>query len=427
MRTVAIGLVALALAPAGCLQEVGNGGGAVPGGDGGVFGEGSGGGGFRVDPCSPTPLAGTDPVRAGFASCCTKGDAHCVPSSQVSSQLGSAFSQCSAGGGAGLCLPDAVIQGGSDYLPASCRSLNDADGVCLSKCIALVADNPNSILLPQSSCREDELCVPCINPLDMKPTGACALEEAICGGGPVTPPASDGGAALMCPYTGPPVISPAMFPACSPACGGAHCVPAAQVPAAQRGLLAACSGGYCVPDKLIAAAGNYVPPSCAPFAGAPAEGRCLSSCLPSVSAQAARLSQATCGGGELCVPCSDPLTGMATGACTTSCDMPKQPPYRFPDCCQAQATCVPSTQVPAAQQGNLEQRECTTGMLCVPKENLPGSTVQPTACTARLGRGTCVSKCAKLPLGGFIFLQDVCTPDQVCVACALAGAGTPGC
>ena len=430
LRTTVIGLCGLLLIQAGCIEDppaAGNGGLGAGGGGGGGGGAG-GGAGLRVDPCSSSPLAGIDPVRAGMNSCCTKGDAHCVPSNAVSSRLSSAFSDCETGDGSGgLCLPDAVLRAGSDYQPPACASLNGAAGVCLSKCIPQVADNPNAVLLPQATCQEDELCVPCINPLDGKPTGACTLRESLCGGDTTAPPAADGGTVgPMCPYTGPAIIDPATFPACSPSCGGAHCVPSAQVPAAQRSLLAACSGGYCVPDKMIAAAGNNVPATCAPFAGAAAEGRCLSACLPSVSSKAAQLQKATCDTGELCVPCNDPLTGMSTGACATSCDMPRQPAYRFPDCCEAKATCVPSAQVPTAQQSSLEQRECTTGMLCVPKENLPGSTVAPRTCTARLGRGACVSKCAKLPLGGVIFLQDVCTPDQVCVPCALA-SGVPGC
>ena len=61
-------------------------------------------------------------------------------------------------------------------------------------------------------------------------------------------------------------------PACErPACTGAHCLPAAFVPAAQQALLAACgsgaTAGFCTPDNIMEAGGNVQPTSCTPFAG----------------------------------------------------------------------------------------------------------------------------------------------------------------
>ena len=151
----------------------------------------------------------------------------------------------------------------------------------------------------------------------------------------------------MCPWSGPPVVDPTTFPSCSPSCGGAHCVPSAMVPAAEQALLATCPGGFCAPDPIISTAGNYVPPTCAAFTGTPAEGRCMSTCIPSVEAQASELHQHSCASGTLCAPCYDPFSGADTGACHVGCDKPKNAPYKFPLCCSSQGTCVPTENIPS--------------------------------------------------------------------------------
>jgi hypothetical protein len=238
---------------------------------------------------------------------------------------------------------------------------------------------------------------------------------------------------LTCPWTGPAVFDPAAFAACSPACGGAHCVPAGIVPLPEQSLLAACTDGLCAPDPLIATDGNYIPPSCVAFAGTGAEGRCLSTCLPGIAAQPS-LEQSTCAAGDMCAPCTNPYTGVSTGSCTTSCDAPAQPPFTFPGCCFVSGTgltgtCVPSSQVPAAEQSSLAQDVCpssSAGYLCVPDEYLPGGT--PSTCTVTLpipGPGACVSLCLNEP-NLSLFSQQQCPNNHVCVPCSVAPT-TPGC
>ena len=335
---------------------------------------GTGGGGPEsFDPCSSNPSPGFDPDARGLAKCCTdgvyQGPAHCVPGDVVPAAVASGLAMCPAGG---LCLPDKAIRAGASYQPATCTALAMSPGGCLSLCIPRIANDPQVGLLPQDVCADDEVCVPCVNPLSMVSTGACQLLDPMCGG--------DGGAAedagpAMCPYSGPPIIDPATLSDCAPVCGGAHCVPANLVSAAQQPLLASCMAGtqpgLCAPDELIESGGNYLPPPCRSVAGA--EGRCISTCLPSVAAQAAQLPQDSCAAGQKCAPCFNPVGAdptAATGACTIACDAPKEPPLQIscpwtgpplvdpttfaacsPTC--GGAHCVPTANVPVAQQALL--------------------------------------------------------------------------
>jgi len=287
--------------------------------------------------------------------------------------------------------------------------------------VCLPAIAAKQSLLPQAGCAGGNKCAPCFDPTAPDPTAPTGACDTACDSAKEPP------VVLTCPWTGPPVGDPTSFPACSPACNGAHCVPASQVPAAQQSQLATCAGGFCLPDPLISTAGNYVPPACTPIQGAPAEGRCLSKCLPAVVSQASQLVQDTCGAEELCVPCYDPFTAASTGACTTTCDQPTQPPYTFPPCCDfngsSQGTCLPQSKVPADQQANLLQDTCPASFLCVPDEYLPNPTVPISTCSGLLGTGACVSECTNVP---GIFGQNDCPDNHLCVSCLFAPS-TPGC
>jgi hypothetical protein len=251
---------------------------------------------------------------------------------------------------------------------------------------------------------------------------------------------------LTCPWTGPPVIDPTTLPQCdNGGCSGAHCIPSAYVPAAEQALLAPCNGGagFCAPDEIISTADNFIPVSCDPFPGSGAPGRCLSSCIPSIEAQASTLVQSTCMSGELCAPCNDPFTAASTGACALSCDTPPTTPFTFPQCCDdgmgaLTGTCVPTAQVPSSQQSELSQSgngnsaACpanAANYLCVPDEYLPAPYNHPSLqfCQATFLDlcGTCVSQC--------IVNNDLnalgpsnCAANHKCVPCDLASS-TPGC
>jgi hypothetical protein len=192
-----------------------------------------------------------------------------------------------------------------------------------------------------------------------------------------------------------------------------------------------------VPDPIISTADNYKPPACTAFAGTTAEGRCLSNCLVAVVQQPS-LEVSTCNAAlEHCAPCYDPFSGAATGACTTvSCDLPTQPKYTFPWCCNdngiAEGRCIPKTQVPSGQQGSLNQDACpSNSYLCVPLENLPGGRGQ--GCHVSFTPvppfnydGSCISNCVNLGLGT-LYPQANCPSNHTCIPCSSAPGGSAGC
>src|SRR5581483_10250134 len=101
-------------------------------------------------------------------------------------------------------------------------------------------------------------------------TGTPGSSSAVGSGG------DNGGGGSNCTTVQATAMDPTTLPDCSPACGGAHCVPAANVPANVAAQLAACTGGYCVPDAQIKAP-TTPPPSCKSLNGA--DGVCLSVCV----------------------------------------------------------------------------------------------------------------------------------------------------
>ena len=413
----------------------------------------SGGGGKKPMDCPP--IVGVDPSTLGD-SCCKMGPAHCVDDAKVPGNLASSFDTCkSKAGGAGHCLPDTIIKAGGDYVPTPCQvPVFKVDGVCLSKCIPLIYNNPNANLLNKATCTEGEVCVPCVSPLDSMPTGACSLPAPGC------PGPQDGGAAgmggkggaggggQMCPYTGPPILDPTQFPACSPACGGAHCLPATLVPAAQASQLSKCKSpdgmdGYCTPDPFIASAGNAVGKTCKSVAGV--EGRCLSTCLPAISDQASLLPKDICGDNEKCAPCFNPFATdptAATGACTLAGDKPKDPPTEikcpytgppvldpamFPACSPtcAGAHCVPGSLIPTSLQSQLQ---ACAGGFCAPDSLVKsGGKANPPVCKSIAGvEGRCLSTCLPAIADQASLLpKDSCADGEKCAPCYNPTAANP--
>ena len=390
------------------------------------------GGAATLTPMDPATLP-----ACGAAVCADSPNAHCVPADKVPANVAAQLAQCSDG--ASYCVPDSFIRSGG-AAPPTCKSLNGADGVCLSVCVPQVKQYES--LLPQDSCAADERCAPCINPLTNMPSGACDIGKATgCTTGGSTPSGSAPPPAPMCPYLGPPLVDVSTLPACG---DGAHCVAASLVPAAMASQLAPCAApatGLCAPDVFIQSAGNYIPKSCASLDGA--EGRCLNVVIPQVKAQAAQLTQDICQTYEKCVPCYSPIDGKDTGACGLSCDPgPQKPKVLFQACCTLnnapQGKCVPKTVIPMSLQANLDNDVCTNQDtdLCVPTENLDPN-FKPKACTGQglIGgqyTGVCLSKCLKF---GFFqqlgISQGSCDDLHDCAPCTnpLTGqpTGAPGC
>jgi hypothetical protein len=429
--------VGVSLAAYGCSADDINGAPLNAGDDGATTSSGgSGGSDGSGGSCTPTPPPNLD--LSSLPSCCTVGSAHCVPTEDVSAADQAQLASCSGG----YCVPDPFINH-PNYTSPSCNAYNNTPGVCQSLCVPQV-DQYKSILT-RDTCAATELCSPCINPLTMKPTGACEPHGPRSGGGQCT---ADGGTSDSggpgggdegggaCPYKGPPLIDPSTLPACGSA-AGAHCLQASLVPTAMKSLLATCSGGFCVPDVFIESANNYIPPTCSSLDGA--EGRCLNQNIPQIAAEGSQLTQSTCQSYERCAPCFNPIDGKKTAACNLSCDPgPTKPTVLFPKCCNENGTdegrCVPSTVISSTEQKSLSQGVCTTsGDLCVPSEMLSStgtSSFKPPTCTANgflIGQysGVCLSKCLSFGIQGFTLAQGSCDAKHTCAPCTTPFTGQP--
>jgi hypothetical protein len=352
--------------------------------------------------CSIGDDPGPSEPPATFAPCCGQLGV-CVPQGLVPAAQQSLLGQDSCKAGA-LCAPRAVIEGGATYAPPACTTLGfGSEGRCLPSCLPPVA--AQSARLGQSSCGEHELCAPCTDPIKNQSTGSCSLGADH---GPAAPEA--------------PVQT---------CCGGlGHCLPDVLLKQSEREQLGpdSCSAAQtlCVPDAF--AAPDFRPATCTASA-AGVEGRCLPACLPQLGKQLDRLHRDGCAELELCAPCVDPISGMATGACTLGADSgPSGPPQVFGSCCGGAARCVPDGSVPEQQRTQLARESCGgEHELCVPSELLEPSFV-PQSCTvsALQAEGRCVSHClAAVAAQPSAFAQDGCGQGQVCAPCYNPLTGSP--
>ncbi len=251
---------------------------------------------------------------------------------------------------------------------------------------------------------------------------------------PSTPPGdkADDPAEPTCPHEGPAIIDPAGLPAC-PQCGGGRCVPEAALPPDAADLaskLGTCPtpGTLCVPDVFVETMGNFIPTTCQSVAGA--EGRCLSMCLPDVAEKAELLPQGVCAGTERCVPCFDPVTQEATGACDIACDPgPIEEAQPLAECCQGLGHCVPTAAVPGDKIDNLLGEECpqdSGAMVCAPDIFIDDPNYKPAACNTKIlsiifgdefKPGVCLPECMKGTEDSLFIHNDGCQPNFNCVPC----------
>jgi hypothetical protein len=397
-----------------------------------MIGDGGSTGGETCEGPLGPPITGA--ALTAMPSCCAaeQGQAHCLSNDKMPAELKGFLEACDSGSS---CIPDSFLKTGAAEPPATCTAFG-GNGVCLSRCIPQVAENAG--LLRADTCTgADELCVPCISPLDNMPTGACdLLELATCvgeGGGTNPPPSAACDDPATCNYEAScaPVIDPTALTSCG---ADAHCLDAALITdPAQAAQLAKCTDPtkLCVPDVFIKTGGKFTPASCTSVAGA--EGRCLSRVLPAVAGQEDLLPQATCASNELCTPCYNPIDGTSTGACNLSCDVgPTQPAKTFASCCDARAKCVPSAAIPDAQEENLEQDSCMTAELCVPTQILndgPFPTCNANSIILGSYTGVCLSDCLDFGIQGIALARGNCAANNKCAPCVQNGqpTGAPGC
>lgn len=271
---------------------------------------------------------GIDVDIAGLAACCqNEGAAHCVPEDKISDSAKEMVSTCPTGG---VCIPDTIIQGKP---PATCDS-GYGPGVCVSVCVKAIS--AKAAMLQQATCASNELCAPCLTPLDHKPTGACELGKPQPQSAPTKPCTPKATASAPLPAATPSGGSPATPsptpPAPSPdagsstgtgatggpasCCGGkGTCVPEAAVSADRRESL---EQKECAETKLCAPTENvdpsFAPKSCIGQAFASSyEGVCLSNCLVFNVVEEAVSSRGTCDADHRCMPCKTPW-GRDTGA-----------------------------------------------------------------------------------------------------------------
>ena len=386
-----------------------------------------------ADPGCEGPLGGPrDP--SGMPECCPEyGGAHCT---DVPADFQSLVEPCAKGG---YCVPDEFIETGGVFTPKPCTAFDGSEGVCLSACIPQVKEVAS--ILEQDVCEAHERCAPCV--FGSKDTGACEIvgtcEDA-------TSSSSSSGSGPSCddPSTceydcDTPAVDPSILTECT-TCGGAHCVPTAQIPdPALVDQLDSCDAeSVCVPDEFIVTNGKFIAETCKSVAGA--EGRCLSRCLPEIASQAAQLPQDICPETHLCAPCYNPQSGEDTGACRISCDSgPAGPPQTFAKCCNNgegvdEGTCVPTSLVPADQVEQLGEDSCAQDSgpaVCVPDVFLnaqqSGMPYLPQSCDTgfwiqsffgdEFSQGGCLPECIPEVDGTPFLVQDDCPEEWKCVPC----------
>jgi len=366
------------------------------------------------DPFSGEPTGVCDlPGDAGpieppmpFLRCCAELGT-CIPTELVPDDQRQLLGPDTCGGGDALCAPDALLDP-DGYVAPTCLGPGNQEGRCLADCLPQVAEQGG--LLAQGSCDDAHSCVPCYDPLSGEATGICSL------------PGDPG-----------PLLPPMPYERCCEGTG--TCVPGELVPVEQRDLLgedtcAQATPNMCTPNAFLAP--DYVPPAC--DGAGDLEGRCLSTCLPLVADQIELLSQADCEDVQACVPCYDPFSGEATGACSLPGDPgPAGPPVTFAKCCEIQGrqegTCIPAELLPEAQVDSLPQESCAEDtQRCVHESLLVDPPVAPPTCSAGFfGEGRCLRECmVEGGLAGLVSQQD-CADNDLCVPCSILGNPTGVC
>jgi hypothetical protein len=352
-------------------------------------------------------LYGDQPVETTpqtFPKCCNDLGA-CVPTSLVPDAQRAQLGADTCTGSDVLCAPAELAD--SRVKPPTCTTFApyNFEGRCLPDCLPDVQAQADR--LTQGTCTEHHLCTPCWDPLTGAATGACTLNG-----------------------DQPAQTTPQTFPKCCSTIGA--CIPVGLIPDAQEGDLGkdTCtqSGVLCVPTELSDP--TFIPPTCDSLGGC--EGRCLPACLPAVAAQADRLQQATCAQYHECAPCTDPISGVATAACTLNGDTRKEAVCTFPKCCpgtnnQTRGTCVPDVALTASQASSLPQLECPDATWsCVPDLKANNPTAKFPTCTAPFSiaclnplgcPAACVPNCILDSATAGLLVQATCSAGELCAPC----------
>lgn len=379
------------------------------------------------DPCPPS-MSGMPDITILTACTGTKGSkGRCAPKVILGS-FADTFEKASCKD-TQVCLPEELIKNGSKVSLKKCDVAGN-EGRCfwpLAKELLAKYDFLKSMTKDQ--CQDEQVCAPCLNPLNDQPTGICSLgaEPSPECKAKADKDAAKGGfaAGLACPLDEP-ILDPENLPPldCS---SNMACVDKALV-GDQASKLKPCSKGVCAPLKSVIRAGNYVPKTCKSLNGA--EGRCANVGIPAIAEQKALLPKADCDDDERCAPCFDPRTGEDTSSCRqATCDAPKEKPKPFASCCGDGGRCVPKSAVgTAADDGTLGPDSCTGDTpVCAPNPLVGVS--PPRKCSLVGSEGICVSDCTILGLKSRFaeLITRDCQEGELCAPCSQLPPGTSGC
>ncbi|MBN1654727.1 MAG: hypothetical protein JXA30_13230 [Deltaproteobacteria bacterium] len=324
----------------------------------------------------------------------------CIPKDIVvestSKSMAEGLGEDTCGSNSGLlCVPDDLAAGN---IPEFCKSVLEMEGRCLPDCLPEVAEMTTP--LPQSSCPEYFVCVPCYDPFTGAMTDACLTVNDT--------PRSVGKS----------------FDSCCESNG--YCVPVDLLDLTED-QLAALGKDSCDPDqnlmcvpKVFIEDPDFVPDPCTSIANS--EGRCLPECLPSITELPVSLPQDVCPDSFVCAPCFDPFTGELTDACTLTGDPgPAEEPVSFAACCEGLGYCVPRQILTEDQSSMLNQDSCEKDkeLLCVPSIFTDADGYQPKTCISlNRNEGRCLPDCLPEVVDSPTPLpQDICPEHFVCAPC----------
>jgi len=213
-------------------------------------------------------------------------NAHCVDNSMVimmsdADAVINSFYPC---GESAVCIPDGIIGTIGHIQSKKCRSIGNTEGVCTTACKKVNSTTLNPRYLPQDSCYEHEVCIPCYDPIA---GGLTAFNPC----GNYVPATCNPGA----------TEHGIVFDKCCD--GNGTCYPGLEDINPQVAALLgrdSCSGNneLCLP-RLFGLS-IFRPAICETSAGE--EGRCLPNCISSTLIE--QYSQQDCAANETCVPCS---------------------------------------------------------------------------------------------------------------------------
>jgi hypothetical protein len=244
-------------------------------------------------------------VRMTQVATCTADKctgAHCVPLDQI--PMGTDTGQLAKCQDGSFCTPDDYIATQGKFLVKTCTSLDGAEGRCISTCVPEVAKKLDE--LPKDVCADSERCTPCWNPIDGTDTKACSQG---CDKGP---PATK-----------------VVFASCG--MGKGLCVPKTALPMDLRDIIPVdtCATDHgCAPTEKVKDL-SYNFPMCTPsgLAGtlgmanmAGQKGGCIPAYL--LGSMSSVLMSDGCAGGDLCAPCTNPLSTPTANAPTGACPWP---------------------------------------------------------------------------------------------------------